>query len=351
MKRLPLGFVVLFILILLSLGLIRAEAQSGDVLTGERIWFSKRPTWAFSGVWGPDNTLLLVDVLRNDVKVYSVDGAFQGTVAKQFRDEKFSKPMIIQAAPGLPGQFWLEDEDGRFVLLDGRYRIRKVVDLGELAKGPQGELRAVYQWVPTDSEFFIFGDISKGDAGTSAFLRVPIDRPQQFQIIDQVGLEDPGRRFYLLGMPFLAAAQGSPYYLFMGRQPYLTSPGWKRMSFTLGKGRPIIERPQLPEERGRLAARAIFGALEESTGLPSGLFGWKGSLYVLMRTQAAWYLLKVDPKSGRSLWHWRIDSTAKHLTVIPGEEYWAFVEKGRVEEAGLQEIPSFLRVPAKSLDR
>jgi hypothetical protein len=267
--------------------------------------------------------------------------------------------MVVQTVPGRPDQVWVEDDNARFVLLGSRGQILRGVDLEDRAEGgPQGDLVAIYQWVPLGgSEFFVFGDVLQGDYGTSVFFRVPHDQPAQFQVIEQVALTDPGRRFYLLGMPFIAAVDGVPYYLVMGEVPYLTSPGRKGDEklaiITLDQGKRAINRPQLPEEIGRRASRDIFRALAQST-FPAGLFGWHGSLYVLVHSSQGrniWTLLKLDPRTGKTLWQRRIESTANHLTVVPGEQYWAFIERGRLEEAGVQEFPSFLRVPASQLDR
>jgi len=332
--------------------IFRSEAGS-DLITGERISFTRPPSWTLSGVWAPDDKLLLVDVLRSQIKSYSPSGAFEGTISKEFKGQKFTKPLTMQYASG--GRFWVEDEDGRFVLLDRGYRILKVVDLKALAKGPFGELRAVYQWVPLDNEFFIFGDLVKGEEATSAFMRIPLDHPEQSQVVAQIGINDPARRFYFLGSPYLAAARGNPYYVAMDQTPHVASPSPQKIYFTLGTDKQVVKRPRLPEEHGRAASHDIYQALEEST-LPSGLYGWHENLYVLARIPGTlgrthWLLLKVDPKTGGTIWSRPIDSMANHLVVVPGEKYWAFVEKGPVEDAGLQQVASFLRVPSHQFER
>jgi len=341
------GFIVLG-----SSAIFNSEAGP-DRLTGERIALTRPPSWTHSGAWTPDDKLLLVDVLRSQIKSYSPSGAFERTLPKEFKNQSFTQPLTIQYT--LRGQFWVEDEDGRFVLLDRGYRILKVIDIKALAKGPLGELRAVYQWVALDNEFFIFGDLLKGEDATSAFIRVPLGRPEQFQIMARIGIDDPARRFYLLGSPYLAAANAIPYYLVMDQKPYVESPAGHRIYFTYGADKKVVERPRLPEQHGRLATHDIYQTLEEST-LPAGLYGWHENLYILIRTpgilgRTNWSLLKVDPKTGKTLWSRPIDTMANHLVVVPGEKYWAFVEKGPVEEAGVQQVTAYLRVPSQQLER
>ncbi|MFY9820433.1 MAG: hypothetical protein WAM82_03570 [Thermoanaerobaculia bacterium] len=341
------------LLVLGGSAISRSEAGS-DLITGERVSLTRPPSWTFSGAWASDDTLLLVDVLRSQIKSYSSSGTFEGPITKEYKGQRFTKPLSIQYAPG--GRFWVEDEDGRFVLLDSGYRILKVIDLKALAKGSFGELRAVYQWVALDKEFFIFGDLLKGADATSAFMRIPLDHPEQSQVIARIGLDDPARRFYFLGSPYLAAAKGNLYYVVLDQMPYVAGlPNEKKVYFTAGTAKRVTERPSLPKELGPKSTSDIYKTLEEST-MPAGLYGWHDSLYSLVRTPATlgrtnWLLLKVDPKTGGTVWSRPIDSIANHLVVVPGDGYWAFVEKGPVESAGLQQVTSFLRVPSQQFER
>jgi hypothetical protein len=344
------------LLLLASLWVIPSEAGPAGVIAGERFFFSKSPSWTHSGVWGPENnSLLLVDVLRDHIKVYTPSGSYRGILPKESNGQKFSNPTIIQKAAGR--RFWLEDEDGRLLSLDSRFRILKAIELREHARGREGNLRAVYQWVPLEKDFLVFGDVRKGDHATSAFLRIPIDRPQDFAVLAKVGFDNPARRLYLLGMPDVAAVKGAPYYLVMDETPFVTTPNGNKLSLTITRDskREPLQRPPLSEDWNRIPSREVFEKIEEST-VPAGIYGWHDRLYILVRTptthgRTSWSLLKLDPRTGKTLWHRDIDSTANHMTVVPGDKYWAFIEKGKVIDSGQQEINSFLRVPAAELDR
>jgi hypothetical protein len=75
-------------------------------------------------------------------------------------------------------------------------------------------------------------------------------------------------------------------------------------------------------------------AAVEQSSMPAGLWSWEGSLYLLSRTvekgQRQWYLSRIDPARDELLWTVRVPGSAHHMTVIPGPDEWAFLEKGPV---------------------
>jgi hypothetical protein len=353
-------------LALLALWSFRADAAPPNLITGERISLSAPPGWTYSGAWR-DETLLLVDVLKDSVRAYTAEGRYVGDLPKTSKDGKpiFSNPTIIQESTG--GQYWLEDNDGRFVLLDRA--LKAVGPVRNLKSAGSEGIRAVFQWVPAGEHLFVFGDIRRGDKAAGAFLWVPVANPEQFKVLATTAViavneparavKDPAHVFYTLGLPFVASVNEKPWYLVMGdgEFPYVKGPGARKIYFTLpGKnGREMVRRPKLTEERGPSSSRTIFSQLEEAP-LPSGIYGRHGALFILVRTPAdrgrsTWSMMKIDPRTTRTLWHYPIDSTANHLVVVPGERYWAFIEKGPVESVGDQALDSFLRVPATVFDR
>jgi hypothetical protein len=352
MKKTALRTVSAIGLTLVALWSLRAHAGPADLITGERVALSEPPAWTYSGAWR-DDTLLLVDVLRESVRIYSADGRYMGDVPRTSSDERFSfsRPTIIQETGG--GRYWLEDDDGRFLLLNDRL---KVIAPGVSLKpaGPDG-LRAVYQWAPAGKDLFVFGDIRKGEVASSAFLRVPVANPGQFKVLDTLDLDL--RAYYSVGLPFVASVNQKPWYLVADEFPYVKGPDSFKFYFTFpGKaGREVVNRPELTKERGPKSFRTIFRQLEKAR-LPSGLYGRDGALFILVRTpvdrgRSNWSMMKFDPRARKTLWHYSIDSTANHLLVVPGEKYWAFVEKGPVESVGVQAVDSFLRVPAAVFTR
>jgi hypothetical protein len=331
----------------------KASTGSGHLITGTRFSFSTPPAWTYSGVWS-NNSLLLVDVMRSSIMIYNYEGVFQRHLPAISGGHSFSEPSTLKAAGG---RYWLEDEDGKFLSLDARLKfLGPPLDLKMKAIGPQGSIRAVLQWIPSEDHLLVFGDLYKDNEVASAFLWVPIENPGRFEILGTIDIEDPARTFYTVGLPLLAVVNGEPWYLVMDEVTYLAGPG-RRFKFTIpGKvGREDLRRTELTKDRSLYATQTVFRQLEEARLLP-GIYGWHGALFLLARSpmergRSTWSMMKLDPRSGSIRWHRLIDSTANHLIVVPGEQYWAFIEKGPVHSPGVQPVNSFLRVPATTFDR
>jgi hypothetical protein len=338
-----------------SFGYVAAD-PGFSILTGQRVSLSRPPLWVYSGSWEPSGrALLLVDVLSSKIRRYDLQGRYLGDLSEQSQAAVLSDPTILQKEAH--DTYWVEDEDGIFVQLDARFRQIGQRDLLKSVRGPAGELRAVYQWVPLgNSAVLVFGDVVQGSRGFSAFLQVSLDDPEHFQILQEIGLQDPARRYYLLGYPYVAAVDGKPYFLMMKETPYLVRPEASPLRFVrvTEEGRVPLRSPDLPERHGMETTRISFQTLEKAE-IPAALYGWKQALYLLMRTpedgKTLWSLLKIDPASGQVLWDRRIDSPAHHLTVIPGKQFWAFLEKGSVLGPGQQKIDSLLLVPTSEIER
>jgi hypothetical protein len=108
--------------------------------------------------------------------------------------------------------------------------------------------------------------------------------------------------------------------------------------------------PQLPSFESPDDLPLIMKMVEAST-MPTGLYGWEHSLYLLWRkpegAKTLWFLTRIYPnKQPRTV---SIKTSANHLTVVPGPNAWAFVEKGRVRSWGEQNIDSILLVPAERI--
>ena len=304
MKFLRLLFSALLVAITLPYG---TEASSANRITGERIPFEDPPRWTNSGAWDEDGNLLLVDVLRSQVRRYDRTGHPIGLVDDSFaRSKGREDPTLIQNDQ--TGAVWVEYEDGYLLKLNSQLKVERELDLVE-AKGPQGALIALFWWTTLgDSELLAFGDIQRGKSITGAVLRIPIAAPSKFTILQEVPAESPAHRFFLIGQSFLANISGRPYYLVMGKSPYVVKPDGGRFTFVqVGKaGRIPFERPELPLRVTIETTSLLFRQLER-TAAPAGLYGWNGFLYVLMRTplqgMTTWNLMKIDPATSKIIWN------------------------------------------------
>lgn len=343
------------LVVLLLLVTSRGEAAAAGLISGEQIKFSDPPRWTTSGEWDfSGERLLVADVLRGDILQYSSDGKLvNSTIA-----DALPNPGVIQRAGS--DSLWVESEDGHLFELsrDLQARPRPLINLLEKVKSTHGTLISVFNWVPlSPSEILVFGDLRREQGDIGAVLRVPLQDPASYTILREIEIETLSHRFFLLGQPFLGAVHGEPYFLVMADTPQIVKPGgtgFRIVQITASGRKEPYGRPELPENVTMSTAALLFKQLERSTSA-AGLYGWRGFLYMLKRKPAGdgktmWSLLKIDPKTNKILWTRRIDSSANHLLVVPGEKYWAFVEKGPVVGPGNQEISSFLRVPVEVIE-
>lgn len=328
------------------------DAAPSAPIRGERIPLQQAPRWTTSGAWAAQGpSLLLADVIRAEVRRYGMDGRFFGALDGGYsKAEGVDDPTLVQGAAD--GSVWIEHEDGHLFKLNAQLQFERSLDLAGV-KGPQGRILSLFWWVPLgSSELLAFGHIEAGGTVSGAVFRAPIADPAKFQILEKVAPDSPAHRFFLTGQSFLASVQGKPYYMIMEETPYLARPdGGRLIPVRLTKdGRQPLKRPELPERITMENTSELFRKLEQ-TASPAGIYGWKDSLYVLMRTPGQratiWSLLKINPSTNRVVWNRVVDTSANHLVVIPGERYWAFVEKGPVKGPGNQEVSSFLRVPSR----
>jgi hypothetical protein len=97
----------------------------------------------------------------------------------------------------------------------------------------------------------------------------------------------------------------------------------------------------------------MFAEIERSF-MVSGIYGWEGRLYLLIRRPrrgveaSTWSLTRIDPETGATSGRIDLPTTAPHVTLIPGPESWAVLEKGRVQGFGQQDIPSLLLIPSSA---
>ena len=339
---------------LLALSLMTAPLAALSPISGERVPLSNPPNWTNSGAWDGE-TLLFVDVLRRQVRKYDATGESRGDLKVGPKPEAFNAPTLIQGAGPGSRSAWIEYEDGYLVRANSHGKVLESVNLYN-ARGPQGKLLAVYWWTPLGpADLLVFGDLQQGEKATGAVVRVPIKEPSKFEVLRTVPTGTPAHRFFLVGQ-YLASVEGKPYFMIMEKVPFVEKPDGSGFRFVrlTQTGRVALTRPDVPARVPREEVKSFFQRLE-SSAIPVGLYGWKGFLYVLMRTPAEreetmWTLLKIEPATNEVLWNRLIESTANHLFAIPGEEHWAFVEKGPVRAPGDQEVRSFLRVKARDIE-
>jgi hypothetical protein len=349
------------LLALFSLPLLGAAAPG--FLSIRRVELSRKPAWTVSGAFGPDGSLILVDALFRKACRFTPSGIFLDEISSPTSSSKlaFPKPSIINA---IPGGFLLESEDGHLIRLDDRLKPVGAVDLLAESKGPRHEIGALYGWTPLGKgeRILAFADIRKANGNWfSAFIRVPLKEPAKFEVLKRMELTDPARNFYLLGNLYLASIGETGYFALMDQHPYIyevpANSSEPRRLFNGPATRVAGERPQLAEKQGIESARAVYASLEHTKNFLSGLYAADDSLYLLKRTAGAsgttWLLSKIDPASpsGSKVVYTRtLPTRASHLTVVPGPNEWAFVEKGAVTGVLEQKIASAVFLPSEAIE-
>lgn len=336
------------------------------VRDSQRIWLSPRPTWSISGAWTADGSSLLLVDAGGEVLEYSTRGALVRRHEVPLAGSSHPRPSWIQ--PWREG-YLVEQEDAGFVIMDSALRATGQVDL--LDGNPASDLRtaAVYQWAPIGSgELIALGDAQlKSGEWKTGLLRVTLENPPRVDVLTELEDGDDDLDVYLVGLPLLAAVEDRAYLVdASGRRSSILEvrPGkdgsaeTRRLSVPVAAGRRPLLRPYLSEPVSLDHMSLAFQELERSSMI-AGIYGWEDELYLLFHRPnrggagkpSVWSLVRFDPDT-ESLGEWiALPTAAPHITVIPGPESWAVLEKSRVRRLGEQDIASLVLIPSSEIRR
>lgn len=329
-----------------------------------RVSLNPQPGWSVSGAWSQDgDTLLLVDARRSVVLEYTTRGDVRAQHAVPLEGSMiYARPSWIRPWPR--GGYIVEQEDAGFVVLDRQLRSTLEVDL-RATKGLSGfKDAAVFHWVPLSTgDLVAFGDVElQSGLWKTGIFQVALTQPPRVEMLMEVDIEPEELDLYLVGLPYLTAIDDRVYFVDMTERPPVLREIGKRpdgsievrrlpISTTQTSRRPLLS-PHLSGHLDQLSF--VYSELERSSMI-SGIYGWDGELYLLFHEPngvgdgSSWSLTRFDPDTeelGREV---RLPTTAAHLTLIPGSESWAVLEKGRVKGFGQQEIPSLLLIPSSEI--
>jgi hypothetical protein len=326
------------------------------------------PGWTISGSWTPDGeTLLVVDILHNQILRYSPLGESLGTLPDiaERTVEKFF-PQVLKTQEG--SDTVLELASGRIVTLDpDGFGIRTTHDIFAEAIDGRWGIRSLFLWHPAGQDLVSVSDLkdlTKPDedktAWKRAFVRIPLADPASFSSLhhpeaEDLNISNQEREFYRLGNPYLAALGGTGYMLRMTDpvRIYENTAGSAILQglagYTYGS-----RLPDLPPFSTFADIPAVLGAVEESS-MPVGLYGWNGRLFVVTRIagqpQARWQVTSIDPSTGIVHGTATIPLAAAHVTIVPGPKQWAFLEKSHAYGPGDQLTKSVYFVPSARFAR
>lgn len=357
-----------------------APLQGGSC---QRALLSRKPGWSTSAAWTAANELVVIDQMDNRALRYSASGESLGTVpdaAEVSLERAF--PVTVKASGS---NVVFELSRNRLQTFDPAYALLADTYLSESRQEPStaaarsqpAEIKALWLWQPVGSGSVVaFSDLAlpPRHAGEHpdyrvGFVRFPIEQPWNFKVLggalayDSLGSSpcpsscDAGtalRLYNRLGHEYIAALGDSAFILRMDELKIYRQAGDAleplEVDLAAATQPGFSQPPALPRLYKRDDYTNVMAKVEIST-MPTGLYAWGRWLFVTTRTfdgtSTRWTVTKIDPETRQIMGTATIPTTANHLTIAPGPERWAFIEKGPVKGWNdNQEIPSILFVPA-----
>lgn len=318
-----------------------------------RVALDPGPRWSFSGMWREDGEeLVLADLLGGQLLRYDRRGGLIGAIAHPGNGElEFQRPG------------WLVDAGAETILIHG---LKHLVGLDETLNPVWGR-RLVGERDDVSEQVTLFGAPAIFEGALISPMRIGSGSDSWFGYgrTDLTGDFTPRKlvslpahfsekgRPYGFGGTLIAVAAGGVYALRFEPEPHLQQllPTQAALSaFPHGFSAPLVPPVSGPDEM-----EAADALVRQSTMI-SGVLGQGRFLYLLTRepgpnSETRWLLHQIDPVADELVWQVRIPTPASHLIVVPGEERWAFVEKGSVTGSPpVQEIGSVLMIPTSVID-
>jgi hypothetical protein len=329
-----------------------------------RVPIDDPPSWVTSGVFD-GKSLVMVDVADQEL-VRLLPGAakpVETATALSRYIEGFSPTRI---RPKGEGEFVVELAGGRrFVKLGRNLGYRGKADFALSGKRKDGTGMSLIDWIVAGQNVFGYADIEGEGTGLkrwrNGLVRFPIDHADDFTVLRERPFPDPSRIFWKLTYPFLASPSDRTVYAVL----FDTQIGLYKLEGETTELKALPTRVLPAPLREQLAPILpdllvpddfvdVMREVERST-IPAGLYSFDKDLFLLFRVfkdgSSHWWLSKISrgQKEEELLWTVPIPSRANHLTVVPGPEAWAFLEKGPVKAWGRQDMKTILYVSSSQM--
>lgn len=354
-----------------ALALALGAGAAGDLLAAPactRTPYALDTVRAMSAAPSPDGHLLVLDLRdRQVVKVDLPDGSsgpLAGVAAETLGSQR------LEAIYGFDGGLLVRRAGTRdLVELDGRLGIKPGPSYRVTGTpGDDGSsvesvfiLAAAGRDVVACSDLYLGGaDRKRKENWRTVVVRIPLDAPAGFAVLHEFDPDDRSALGCRLALPLVATVGDRSFFLALEDVPriYELRPGAEARPLTAFPERFAFSPTLATTDPDRKEIPEIYGVLERAA-MPVGLFGWEGSLYLLTRSPAAdrgtdWWLTRIDPATGPGAADTlagtaRLATGAHHLMVVPGDPYWALIEKGPVEAYDDQSITGIVAVPADEI--
>jgi hypothetical protein len=311
-----------------------------------------QPQWISSAAYlGSMDKIAVVDPLRNQLLLISPKGDSIPYGERELGvPEKEMVPAIVN--PTEVG-FDLAMVDRRVYSFDHDLKPLKVEDWAKASTGPRGTILGVYDSVLSGDHFFSVGAV-KANTGKLrlGFFRGSKADPAGFQFLRDI----PAPDYYILGHQYLATMNGNDYAVLMTEHPVILEFSRKGRTRILDviPARPFKAVKLKTEATGPSSDEPMYKEIE-GLAIPVGIYAQDGLLYLLTReptreSGTLWRLFQIDPNKGKVVGRPMVlPTTAHHLTIVESAEDWYVFEKGAVQPAGNQEIPTVLAIPSANI--
>lgn len=318
-----------------------------------RMSFVSPPNWVGSAVWGPtDDELLIADPVIGSILTYTLTNP--AIELREAKGEFGSPPSPALRIKNGPRGYIVETDGENLWSLNHRLdQITARLDLSGNREKNGRRVGALYQWLISGNRLFAFSDVVEQDGRwRTGILELNREGDGGFEILFELPFDDPLVSYYYIGLDYLAEAGGRVYLLLMEKpRPSILqlSPERKRLDILPEKFKRV---PQLPAITGSSSYPIVYDVIANST-MPVGLYGFGKYLILLSRSAddnaTTWYLTRIALDVLKVDWTVRLPSRAPHLSVVPGESTWAFIEKGQVEALGTQDVLGTVLIPTAEL--
>lgn len=213
-----------------------------------------------------------------------------------------------------------------------------------------------------DAAAIVCGDVQERAGGPwkSGLFYVPVGREAgDYKVLADFRDQDPRQLGCRLDGQVIAVVDGQAFVLLFSQPPEIrrveiTAEG-ARLGAALDLSPPLEAmkvRPPLPTNVPIEAYPELMLDVEGSA-LPVELIGWEGALYLLLREPGErsgatrWSLARIGLDG--SVQQTGVDSTARHMTMVPGKKSWVFIEKGRADWPDKRNVEGLRFVPSERI--
>ncbi len=338
-------------------------------LRGESFDLDVGLSWINSGAWDVDGRKLFVlDAINRNLLELNDEAAVEGHVdlSQVVAGTDVPRSGLLEIQPIEQG-FMLQFEGDLFRRVDSSFR--PLTDFMHLQSfnGPRGEqVVGIFDWAIADKDTIVaIADYKAPPLRSSPPSWkggvVSLDLTSAtFSVLCEWEITSAERQYYLMGYPFIAAKAQQAVFAWMKQKPmlvgfdlkqsYSSDDGVEISGFDLGIA------PPLPKVAGISSFTAIYDALARTPGV-RGVYIWEDSLFVLIQQRSTqngeykWSLLRqnISGTNNEPAARFALETNATHLNLIPGKEYFALIEKGKVRGLGDQDIYSIRRIRTEDL--